>query len=849
MQNVPNGSADPTPPYTSSPRKSDATHLKDYTNGNIDKRRDIIMETFEKTLPKHNLDYFLKSALPDVPAGVVQKTYEALKANGTIVKKGRGKNPEWRWSWYKAKDPRDMGMHEDVVYSHLAEISKAVIDAAQTTSWPEKQGQAPTVEFRCRPNHASDSDTQNSTAKTDADQELINYNDPKRNDPNRAKVLLDSVSSAEFKKKNIREERNENARQLCTNASHAMGSDPRRRFRFGITIEDTQMRFWFFSRGFNFVTEDFNFITNPEPFIHYLLATSFATLEELGYDPTVKRVLYKGEWHYDFKVVGEDGKDHWYRTVRSIATHRAQRLPGRGVRVYEVIELDENSQPIERDTCVLKDYWLTTDSKSESEIQDDIITRAHKVRGGDPEDIKKHFMTILHDWVVKIGRADRSYDDDTLLHLHRKNPPEDPEMHTLKETVDETLPSPPKLPGVNRQPTGSLNMPAPPPRHDLPDEPDEPYVFEPRVHRRLIFKEVGVTLEKLTNQRHLAQSLAEATEGLKIFYDAEYVHRDISGGNLLRCKASDNPEEHICKISDLEYARVRLLEEGPNCKSHKFKTGTPAYMAIEVQNSGYLFQKVDLNKMLEEESGDMMWEDEADVQFLHNFLHDLEGLWWIMIYNLFNTRPEAKLPSNLKARRIARDRIFPNSVHGSKDREHFFMQGKEYLTQSGYLPEEYRRMSREMGRALVTLTASYRKASVGGLKDQNFRGAHDALKPFFSNATEHGIERFYSLEVPDPTSVVTNGELTRPGTRKRTSQAFAAERADSGASEPPAKQRRSNQPEDSSSRPSQKKASPKPRPRKKSNNTKTTGAEVTSGNSAVTRRSSRLAEKDSTPAT
>ena len=43
--------------------------------------------------------------------------------------------------------------------------------------------------------------------------------------------------------------------------NHVMRDDVRRRFTFGYTIENTQMRLWFTSRADLLVSEPFNFIT------------------------------------------------------------------------------------------------------------------------------------------------------------------------------------------------------------------------------------------------------------------------------------------------------------------------------------------------------------------------------------------------------------------------------------------------------------------------------------------------------------------------------------------------------------------------------------------------------------
>lgn len=56
--------------------------------------------------------------------------------------------------------------------------------------------------------------------------------------------------------------------------------------------------------------------------------------------------------------------------------------------------------------------------------------------------------------------------------------------------------------------------------------------------------------------------------GLKVLHDAEYVHRDVSTGNLLLCETE---EGLVCKISDLEYTHPQstYLKEGEGAHDRK----------------------------------------------------------------------------------------------------------------------------------------------------------------------------------------------------------------------------------------------------------------------------------------
>ncbi|KAJ8083328.1 hypothetical protein PM082_009200 [Marasmius tenuissimus] len=670
------------------------------------------METLGIRLPKFDVSYFLESVVPDVPEDKVDEVFQQLINEKILVYNAT--TEEHRWCWYDV-DPSEMDGSENKVYKHLEDISEKVVKAGKEV-W-KIEGEQQTVRFTCRPNHASLSDTQNSGFMTDGDQELI-----KNDNPNGGKDLLDSVTTAEFKKKAGKDNTNDNVRKLLGNSTHMMSSDPRRRFRFGITIEDTQMRFWYFSRALNFVTHDFNFITNPKPFIQFLLATSFATPADLGFDPTVVRLNVEGGWAYDYRVDHPEDGTQWYRTVESLDTHRAARLPGRGVRIWVVKPLDQNHQPYTKKDkrYVLKDYWLPMDSKSEKEISD-AIAKAAVDKGRDAADVRKHFMTIKHDAVVLVSGRN----DDSNLHLRQKMPPSEyDETHILEEA-------------------SGLDTSAEKSQDAVPMKPERTWMFEPRVHRRLVFKEVGQPLNTIRDQKVLAQCLTEALEGLHDFYRAGYVHRDISSGNLLRCKLKGGG--YICKIFDLEYARPYL---GVGSKPQGCKIGTPAFMVIEVQVGYYVFGP--LFNFLATTSGQRP-------SFVHNYLHDVEGLWWIMMYNLFSTGPTSS-PDDLDNRKAKRDALFPTSINDSVVRRDFMMNVEIRERYVSTLPRSYQALADNMTEALVRILKFYLAVDRDVLNHASFKNVYDTLLPFFERAKELGVEGVVSLE---------DLRLTSPATLKR----------------------------------------------------------------------------------
>ncbi|KAL0065214.1 hypothetical protein AAF712_007725 [Marasmius tenuissimus] len=748
---------------SNTPRKGDSTLYTDFATGHFDELRSIILDTMGPTLRQYKVSTFLDRAVPEVPDDVVEKTYQQLKitklegGNETVLA------PDGKWMWFKDATPSKIEGGEDMVFKPFEYISEAILKAAETT-WPEKG--SPNARFRCRPREVSNSDTENSGYKTDADQERV-----ERTDPTATKFeSWDSVTSAEFKKFNTIEDSNKCVRQLLGNASHMMFSDPRRRFRFGLTIMDASTRLWFLSRAISFVSETFDFIKDPKPLIRFILATSFASKEEMGYDLTVERVKDDTEkWVYDYEVVDEAGKSTWFRTVNSLWTHQSGRIPGRGIRVWEVQELDENRKPAMDDR--------QTQTNLQSVRRNEIIDRAlAKNPSLQRRDIEKHFMTILHDTYVKARNAGGQLVQDTSeVHLRGWPLPDDHSEFFLETRPGKSATKPQIRNGVNSRATGASGSAfsnRKSSQHDRPETSTNPArtvavkrVYEPRRHCRTVFQEVGRRLDKMYDQRELVQSLIDALEGLKFFYDAGYLHRDISVGNLLWCYDSDH-DKMICKITDLEYSRLYLHSNEEHYCPHDHKTGTPGFMALEVQADDYLFDGLSAQSDPEDSSDegvDSSDEEFADsgedtrspseVPFLHNYLHDVEGIWWIMIYNLYSTQPSNPKHQLSDSGRLIRietaNGIFPPTISSNADREHFVTMNRRYAACTKTLPTEFRALGKAMNKVRGILQKSYRSLENPSLErvliHDNYRGIHDKFISRFEKMKRHAVHSVVKL--------------------------------------------------------------------------------------------------------
>ncbi|KAF8903843.1 hypothetical protein CPB85DRAFT_1438180 [Mucidula mucida] len=469
-------------------------------------------------------------------------------------------------------------------------------------------------------------------------------------------------------------DRGTNEDQIVNAVSHILYNDPCRRYVLSFTVEGNMMRFWYFSRSHIAVSEEFNYHENPEDFIRFIIFMTFATLEGLGYDPTVTRLRdAKDDVQYRFTV-----GDKVYQTVRCIDESSALDIITRATRVWAVQELDAYNQPLGK-TEVLKDVWLYFDAKSEEDIQNEIFKaledldkigvsvdqRPPTSPPGVPmaEDAKQYFMTIVKDIAVQVN----GQDDTTLA------PPDG-----AVEQPRENGRGKGKAKGKGKAaPATGVRKASAKPQATAPLAKDSPvYPHTRRTHRRIVFAEECQTLYTMKNYGDFALGLAQLVYGLDYMRLAGFIHRDISPGNCLMYM-----EERHIKISDLEYAR----RYDSQCQSILPLTGTPGFMAVEYQALEHYFLpdsadttekswKDDFTTIHQEEEEE---EEEEKSWFQFNFLHDVESVLWILLSHLLTTVPDclhADAPDVVEkhgAVLVLYDELFDGSLKGSMQRHNF----------------------------------------------------------------------------------------------------------------------------------------------------------------------------------
>ncbi|KAK7026794.1 hypothetical protein VNI00_015452 [Paramarasmius palmivorus] len=716
--------------FPNNSRKNDPTCHPGLGTAELDVLRPALMHSMGVAVPEVEIDWFLQHAIPRFSP---ERRYVSdLQVLGSVMTGLRSSIVKGRWKWYK-KDPSKMQAGEDTVFKHMESISDAVLQVGKQFLSKTKS----TSRLRCLSRQIGKSEMENSNFKGDANQlmeETTGAGMKGKNDY----YIVDSVVNYAFKKLDDIETVNINVVQLLGNAARILFIDPLRRFRWSVSVENTTMRFWFLSRSVCFVSKPFNFVTQHKPFVHFLLATSFASKTDLGYDPTVRRTVVTREGKnavvYDYMIYDtKEDREIWYRTVGEvISNYRAHRLLGRAIRVWVVQELNNKGVPF-GNNLVLKDYWITLDSLTEGQIQSRIFEAAARARGN--KEFKKYFMTILHDTIVTIDGEE----DSSPLHLGGEAVPMKSRF-CLKKEAARNVPRP-HIDFVHSESTGGNDVPVPEEEESDNDDPKhEHHLYEPRKHARLVFKEVGTCLNMIKDQKTLFRCLIDALCGLETFYDARWVHRDISTGNLLLCY--DDNKQPICKISDLEYARPHLSEVPTGAPELAHKTGTPAFMAVEVQLKEHLFCEP-----TDPSAG-------TKVPVLHNYLHDVESVWWIAMWHLFHTYPvreEDRCISNVAVKNIRKQQekahaIFPASVDGSMKRW-FFVERLSHYKEGTNILLHNQLFSRTMGVALLKLHEYYKLVEVpieNTLEHDLFAGVHRAMVPFFEQARDVGVEVEYS---------------------------------------------------------------------------------------------------------
>ncbi|KAI0943406.1 hypothetical protein AcW1_002575 [Taiwanofungus camphoratus] len=589
------------------------TSTASYVTGNLNQGRTALLIDIGESVPQISIESFLNNILPPLPEGVdVDEVITKLKKQGHITRSNR-------WRAFKV-DPRHSRLMEDKAFDPLKEISNAIVKATAKLTGADN-----VLDLQNNPNVIPSSYTRSSKTRPDGCLILRRRGDVIR--------WADIGLSCEYKKLTSKKEEYDNVSKVIWSMHHCMRDDPRRRFTFGLTIEDTRMKLWSCSRAELLVSDSFDFMHEHRIVTSFFISLMYAKEHEIGWDPTMKfakdgkgKIQYHsdGTPRYDITVRTPEAEEVVYHTIGVLSDVGANAPLGRGTRVWEARKVVGNKEY--SDPVALKDSWIDSDRDREGDLSASLRDSASSEE--DREDIDARFLTVLHHGDVYI---DGNADDTRTLMTRSMEIPSECSRYNVQISPEDILS------GSNTG-TGHYRTP-----QEYNQEMIEP-MHHPKAHYRIVFKEVCKPLYKITSLALILKVLSHILHALQLMHRSGWVHRDISTGNILVDKDGNG------RLGDLEYAK-RMGQPS----SHEVRTGTADFIAVEIDSQKYLFQSQpdeDSSSGSDDDSGtSQVSENQSsssalstdsskgeDIRFRYNPLHDLESVWWVAVYFLIKKK-------------------------------------------------------------------------------------------------------------------------------------------------------------------------------------------------------------------
>ncbi|KAI8974041.1 hypothetical protein BD414DRAFT_498981 [Trametes punicea] len=544
-----------------------------------------------------------------------------------------------------AQQPAGQGGNERKIFRPLGNI----IDAIAKVPLPNL---SPSCEYKEEP-YSTDSEVSGSQHRIDGYLGLIKSTSPPA--PKRSRAATSDVAvNFEFKSEDKPYLIRDNRWKMLYSAFHNLHSDCQRKHTYSMTIEDNHVCLWYFSRSHSAKSHDFDLL-DVRAVIHALSALIFSTVEDLGYDTNIRRVVEQDEetkqdWiRYVYRL-----ENRFFKTLKCRDEYDDLYIAGRATRVWEVVEVasfDDTAALPNAQPMILRDVWLDHGSDTEREIQEKIFARCDELgRNFPPKD--DHRLFEVDDATRKLLHQrlkDGSYKQ---LFLTVKA---DYRGATSKNRAEGFTPAPDafgelvyinqeaKTPGSDAQRASTSRTPgARDPDVSTPSmqQASAPRGYKPKQRNFVVYEEVCSALHELDDLHDVVQALLDAVLALQILFLISWIHRDVSSGNILYYKGRGI-------LGDLEYAKEFNLAVGR--RSQDPKTGTPIFMAVELHSGVAIYQESPFSVRIEDWNK-RVTSAKSRLAIRHNFQHDLESIFWILAWLVFTHIPEqncAHITANL----------------------------------------------------------------------------------------------------------------------------------------------------------------------------------------------------------
>ncbi|EAU89859.1 other/FunK1 protein kinase [Coprinopsis cinerea okayama7 len=536
--------------------------------------------------------------------------------------------------------------------------------------------------------------------------------------------ITDVAVAFEFKAKRAKVK--ENRLQIVSHFNHAMNDDARRTFILGITIEDDRVSLWYCSRSHSVKARSFSMVEHADLYVKIMISLFCATDEQLGFDPLVQ-LTNDYNFIYTFPASDDCPEAKHYRTKHSIFESRSLGLAGRSTRIWQVELVDPKNDYLQVagvEDMILKDVSLDADTPTETDIQERIFSDIEKLKEDTENPWREHPMVkgfadehkaFLEDLFE--GGGERWKDLFSRIIATAIRPP----GHSVAPQVwaDDTIFPVSELDTLSVNPFQTIR-----PTPGIQKSCDETKHAEKRTLGEIvpkkrclyIFERVYTPLSNISTLGEAVDVLKQCLDVLRLIFCAGWVHRDISAGNILAWWDGSKKKWQV-KLSDLKYAKKFPGKKG-RMSSGIPKTGTPFFMAVEIQDGALLLPQDFIDEVISDEE-DLDSLSQLGKFVMHTFQHDLEPFWWLFLW-LSTARVNRTLPQ------LFADAIFQAGYLGKKEAEAHLKSRKLALTTSlltdknfrPSLPEEMKPdFTFALDRLRKDLVSEYRKRNVEGKQD------------------------------------------------------------------------------------------------------------------------------------
>ena len=225
-------------------------------------------------------------------------------------------------------------------------------------------------------------------------------------------------------------------------------------------------------------------------------AFAFADQSSLGFDPTIQPDPgNRGQFVITIHPDDDKQNPRKFRTTKILSSYGAEPLRGRGTRVFEAVEIDENGDS-NGSPVVLKDIWIDSDRTREGNILASMCTAANDE---DKQLLEKYFLTtICHGDVW----TELDILDDTANAL----------MRGLNITLGRgSLFKLQRRPFIQNHepPSGSQGLRL----MSRVQAPHSHLRYAHKTHYRIVFKEKGVTMDRMRSLPGVITVLTETASG------------------------------------------------------------------------------------------------------------------------------------------------------------------------------------------------------------------------------------------------------------------------------------------------------------------------------------------------